>query len=143
MGKPGGGHSFALTLYSKTVFAFRQVLTLRGANLVEPDVACSSVNFKGPQVREVAFNSQTFEKVKVIPSFFKGGKSVSSQGGRAGRVAQGLSAGQMRAQRPQVCFPPLWPPHFLSCIPGRRVSSRREIIAIATVPFACAFERCV
>lgn len=70
-GGAGGWHSFASTLYSKIVFAFTQVLTLRGASLVEPDVACSSVNFKGLQVQEVAFSSQTFEQVEVTPPFFK------------------------------------------------------------------------
>lgn len=77
-GRNRGWHSFALTLYSKTVFAFRQVLTLHGASLLEPDAARFSVNFKGLQVQEVAFNSKTFEQVKVIPSFFKGAEDVHS-----------------------------------------------------------------
>lgn len=76
-GRNGGWHSFALTLYSKTVFTFRQVLTLHGASL-EPDVACFSANFEGLQVQEVAFSSKTFEQVKVIPPFFKGAEDVLS-----------------------------------------------------------------
>lgn len=64
-----GMHSFALTLHSKTVFALGRVLTFHGAGLVEPDVACSSVNSKGPQVQEVAFNSQAFETAEAIASF--------------------------------------------------------------------------
>lgn len=64
------------------MFAFRQVLTFCGARLVEPDVACSSVNFKGLPVQEGAFNSQTFEPVKVTPSSFKGAESTRSSGRR-------------------------------------------------------------
>lgn len=60
-------------------------MTLCEAMLVEPDVACSSVNFKGPQVQEAAFNSQMLELAKVMLSLFKGGEAL----GPKGRIAQG------------------------------------------------------
>lgn len=87
------------------MFAFRQVLTLRGASPAEPDVACSSVNFKGPQVQEAAFNSQTFEKVKAMPSFFKGGDALAPKAGGEGEGCPGRSGGWATNQSPQVLFP--------------------------------------
>jgi hypothetical protein len=90
-GRKGGRNSFTLTSYSKTVFALRQVLTLCEAGLVEPDVACSSVNFKGPQVQETAFNSQTLAPAKAIPPPFKGREALATEGGSP-RAAGGTGA---------------------------------------------------
>ena len=63
------------------MFALRQVLTLCEAELIEPDVACSSVNFKGPQVQEAAFNSQMLELAKMMLSLFKRGEALGPKRG--------------------------------------------------------------
>lgn len=62
------------------MFALRRILTLCEAKLVEPDVACSSVNFKGPRVQEAAFNSQMLESAKMMLSLFKGGEALGPRG---------------------------------------------------------------
>lgn len=85
------------------MFALRQVLTLCEAKLVEPDVACSSVNFKGPQVQEAAFNSQMLELAKAMVSLFKGGEAL----GPKRRIAQGHWAEQMLSWEPKSLFPTL------------------------------------
>lgn len=88
------------------MFALRRVLTLCEAELVEPDVACSSVNFKGPRVQEAAFNSQMLESAKMMLSLFKRGEALGPKGG----PPQGHWAEHMLRWDPKSLFPTVY--HF-------------------------------
>lgn len=82
------------------MFALRRVLTLCEAELVEPDVACSSVNFKGPRVQEAAFNSQMLESAKMMLSLFKRGKTLGPKGGPPRATGQNICSDGT----PSLCF---------------------------------------